>query len=239
MVTFHMTACLTRRLALFSVVAAVVVAAIGCSRAGSESAAAPSAAPSLPKGAASPKEKRPIILAFGDSLTAGYGIQKSESYPAVLQRMLDERGYHYEVVNSGVSGETTAGGRRRIDQALDGDVRIAIIALGGNDGLRGLPVGDLKANLESMVDTAKAKGATVLIAGMQAPPQLGDAYAREFQSVFGAVAKQRGVALLPFLLEGVAGEAGMNQADSIHPNPDGAKIVAANVFAALEPMLER
>jgi acyl-CoA thioesterase-1 len=216
----------------------LAAAGLGCSQPDPENAVAP-VATSGAAPAPVPAAVRPRILAFGDSLTAGYGIQKSESYPAVLQRMLDERGYVYEVVNSGVSGETTAGGRRRIEKALDGDVRIAIIALGGNDGLRGLPVADLKANLEAMVDAANAKGAKVLIAGMEAPPQMGDAYTREFRDVFRVVAKEKGVELLPFLLEGVAGEADLNQADSIHPNPDGAKFVAGTVFTALEPLLKR
>lgn len=216
------------------------VLAVGCGQPDRESAAAPAIpAVTAPATAPTPVVARPRIVAFGDSLTAGYGVQKNESYPAVLQRMLDERGYVYEVVNSGVSGETTAGGRRRIDKALDGDVRIAIIALGGNDGLRGLPVADLRANLEAMVDAAKAKGAKVLIAGMEAPPQMGDAYTRDFREVFRVVAKERGVELLPFLLEGVAGEPELNQADSIHPNPEGARHVAGTVFAALEPLLKR
>lgn len=234
-----MTDCLNRRLAATFIVVAAVFAALGCGQPDRENAGATAPGAATPAAAPVAKAARPKILAFGDSLTAGYGIQKSESYPSVLQRMLDERGYVYEVVNSGVSGETTAGGRRRIDKALDGDVRIAIIALGGNDGLRGLPVSDLKSNLEAMVDAAQAKGAVVLIAGMQAPPQMGDAYANEFRAVFATVAKERRIALLPFLLEGVAGEAELNQADSIHPNPDGAKIVAESVFEVLEPLLKR
>lgn len=240
MVPFRMTDCLNNRLVATLACVVVAVLSVGCAQPDRESAAAPigatGAAPATP---ATPGVARPRILAFGDSLTAGYGIQKSESYPAQLQRMLDERGYVYEVVNSGVSGETTAGGRRRIEKALEGDVRVAIIALGGNDGLRGLPVADVKANLEVMVDAAKAKGAKVLVAGMEAPPQMGDAYTREFRDVFRVVAKERGVELLPFLLEGVAGEAELNQADNIHPNRDGAKIVAKTVFSALEPLLKR
>lgn len=240
MVPFRMTDRLNCRLFATLVCLFVAVLAVGCGQPDRESAAAPiGATGAAPATTAAPGVARPRIVAFGDSLTAGYGIQKSESYPAVLQRMLDERGYVYEVVNSGVSGETTAGGRRRIEKALDGDVRIAIIALGGNDGLRGLPVADLKANLEAMVDAAKAKGAKVLIAGMEAPPQMGDAYTREFRDVFRVVAREKGVELLPFLLEGVAGEAELNQADSIHPNRDGAKLVAGTVFSALEPLLKR
>lgn len=240
MVPFRMTVRWNRRFAscFALLVPFAAVLAVGCSQPDRESAGTPSGPVAATAPARAPGAARPRILAFGDSLTAGYGIQKSESYPSVLQRMLDERGFVYEVVNSGVSGETTAGGRRRIEKALDGDVRIVVIALGGNDGLRGLPPADLKANLEAMVDAAKAKGARVLLAGMEAPPQMGAAYTREFRDVYRAVAKQRGVELLPFLLEGVAGEPELNQADSIHPNPEGARIVAETVFGALEPMLK-
>lgn len=239
MVPFRMTDRLNCRRAVTFACALVAVFVLGCGQPDRESAGSATPGAAAPAPSRTPAAARPQILAFGDSLTAGYGIQKSESYPMVLQRMLDERGYLYEVVNSGVSGETTAGGRRRIEKALDGDVRIAIIALGGNDGLRGLSVVDLRANLEAMIDAAKAKGAVVLLAGMQAPPQMGDAYAHDFQECFRLVAKEKHVVLLPFLLEGVAGEAELNQADSIHPNREGARIVAETVFASLEPLLKR
>lgn len=214
------------------------ILALGCTQPAPD-AAGPSGAAGTAPAPASPKPARPQIVAFGDSLTAGFGLEKNDSYPSQLQKLLDDSGYNYEVVNSGVSGETTAGGRRRIEKALTGDVRVAIIALGGNDGLRGLPVADMKANLEAIVDAAKARGARVLLAGMEAPPQFGDDYTRAFRAVFPAVARERGVELLPFLLDGVAGDTGLNQQDGIHPNREGAGRVAATVFRGLGPLLER
>jgi acyl-CoA thioesterase-1 len=182
---------------------------------------------------------RPKIVAFGDSLTAGFGLEKSRSYPSVLQRLLDERGYHYEVVNAGVSGETSAGGVRRIDHALEGDVALVIVELGGNDGLRGLPTKDLEKNLAAIVDKAKARGAKVLVAGMEAPPYLGDEYTTEFRSIYTRLAKRENVPLMPFLLVGVAGDAELNQTDGIHPNVKGAEIVANNVLEQVEPLLKK
>jgi acyl-CoA thioesterase-1 len=181
--------------------------------------------------------ERPKIVAFGDSLTAGYGIEKSRSYPAQLQRLLDERGYNYEVVNAGVSGETTAGGLRRIDRFLDDDVVVVVVALGGNDGLRGLPVADMKKNLASIVSKVQAHGAVVLLAGMEAPPQHGGGYTRQFRAAFEEVAEEYEVPVVPFLLDGVAGVGKLNQVDGIHPNAEGAKKVAENVLQGLEPLL--
>jgi acyl-CoA thioesterase-1 len=198
-------------------------------------ATAPVVAPPAPD----PSDPRPKIVAFGDSLTAGFGLEKSQSYPAALQRLLDGRGYHYEVVNAGVSGETSAGGVRRIDRALGPDVRIVIVELGGNDGLRGLPAKDLKKNLAEVVDAAKVHGATVLLTGMEAPPYLGADYTAQFRSVFGELAKEKHVAMMPFFLAGVAGNPDLNQVDGIHPNERGAEIVAENVFKSLEPLLEK
>lgn len=182
---------------------------------------------------------RPKIVALGDSLTAGYGLEKSASYPMLLQRMLDERGYNYEVVNAGVSGETSAGAVRRIERALDGDVDAVVIALGGNDGLRGLPVNDLKKNLSSMVDKAKRKGAIVLLAGMEAPPYLGPEYTSAFRAAYREVATEQNVIVIPFLLEGVAGRGDLNQSDGIHPNEEGARLIAETVFKYLEPTLAK
>jgi acyl-CoA thioesterase-1 len=198
-------------------------------------ASAPASAPPEPASS----EPRPKIVAFGDSLTAGFGLEKNQSYPAVLQRLLDDRGYHYEVVNSGVSGETSAGGVRRIDRALGPDVRVVIVELGGNDGLRGLPAKDLKKNLAQIVDAAKARGATVLLTGMEAPPYLGADYTAQFRSVFGELAKEKHVQLMPFFLAGVAGDPDLNQVDGIHPNQRGAEVVAENVLKTLQPLLEK
>jgi acyl-CoA thioesterase-1 len=179
------------------------------------------------------------IVALGDSLTAGYGLPKSESYPEQLQRMLDERGYAYEVVASAVSGETSAGGARRVDRALEGDVDILIVALGGNDALRGLPPRELAKNLDAIVAKAKKRGAKVLLAGMEAPPYLGAEYTTDFHNVYAEIAKDEEVTLLPFLLEGVAGGAPLKHEDGIDPQSEGAKKVAENVLGALGPLLER
>jgi acyl-CoA thioesterase-1 len=236
---------MTIRCHIRSVAAALVLVAAlaaGCSTAKPDPVPPP--APPEIGGPAAPEPVRPgpklprqKVVAFGDSLTAGFGLEKSLSYPAQLQRMLDERGYNYEVVNAGVSGETSAGGLRRIDRFLDPDVAVVVVALGGNDGLRGLPVKDLKKNLEAMVQKAKARGITVVLAGMEAPPYLGEDYTRQFRSAYAEIGKERGVAVLPFLLAGVAGVADLNQVDGIHPNEEGAKKVARNVLNGIEPVL--
>lgn len=174
---------------------------------------------------------------LGDSLTAGYGLQKQEAVPALLQARLDAAGADYEVVNAGVSGDTSAGGLRRLDWALDGDVRVLVIELGANDGLRGLPVADLRRNLETIIERAKARGIMVLLTGMEAPPNFGPAYTSEFREVYPSLAKTEQVAFMPFYLEGVAGVASLNIADGLHPNPEGARIVEANIWKVLRPML--
>ena len=177
------------------------------------------------------------IVAFGDSLTAGLGLPAEEAYPARLQQRLESAGYRGLVVNAGVSGETTAGGLRRIDWALEGEVQILILALGGNDGLRGLPVDQMQDNLARMLAAARDRGARVLLAGMEAPPNFGTNYANRFRGVFERLAAEFEVVFVPFLLEGVAGAAELNQADGIHPNAEGAERVAAHVWSALEPMV--
>lgn len=226
--------------------ALVLVAALaaGCTTAKPDPVPPP--APTEIGGPAAPAPARPgpnvprqKVVAFGDSLTAGYGLEKSLSYPAQLQRMLDERGYNYEVVNAGVSGETSAGGLRRIERFLGPDVAVVIVALGGNDGLRGLPVKDLKKNLDTMVQKARSRGITVVLAGMEAPPYLGDDYTSQFRTAYREIGKERGVTVLPFLLAGVAGVAELNQVDGIHPNEQGAKKVAQNVIGGLEPVLAK
>jgi acyl-CoA thioesterase-1 len=181
---------------------------------------------------------RPRIVALGDSLTAGLGLAPDEAYPALLQRRLDEAGVAYEVVNAGVSGDTSAGGLSRLDWALEGDVRVLIVALGGNDGLRGLPVEELRHNLSAIVERAQARNIQVLIAGMEAPPNYGRLYAEAFHKVFPEVARHYKVAFLPFLLQGVAGIASLNQRDGIHPTVEGARMVADNVWTMLQPLVK-
>jgi acyl-CoA thioesterase-1 len=178
------------------------------------------------------------IVAFGDSLTAGLGIGLDEAYPAALQDLLDEAGYVYEVVNAGVSGDTSAGGVRRLDWVLEGRVvEVLILALGANDGLRGLPPSEMKKNLADIIERAKSRGIRVLLAGFEAPPDSRDQYLQEFVSVFPELAREHEVALLPSFLEGVAGVSELNQEDGKHPNAKGARVLARNVFRALEPLL--
>jgi acyl-CoA thioesterase-1 len=181
---------------------------------------------------------RPRIVALGDSITAGLGLSPEDAYPALLQKRIDEQGLTYEVVNAGVSGDTSAGGLRRADWALDGDVRVLIIALGGNDALRGLPVEQLQQNLSDLIERAQARKIKVILAGMEAPPNYGPGYTAAFHRVYPDLAKKYRMSLVPFLLEGVAGMSQLNQRDGIHPTAEGARKVADNIWAALEPLLK-
>jgi acyl-CoA thioesterase-1 len=182
---------------------------------------------------------RPKIVAFGDSLTAGLGLLEQEAYPAVLQRKIDEAGYKFEVVNAGLSGDTSAGAVRRLDWALEGDVKVLIVAFGGNDGLRGLPVSQLKENLTKVIRSARERNAVVVLAGMEAPPNFGQEYASGFRQAFRDVALAERVLFIPFLLNNVAGKSELNQGDGIHPNQQGAQVVAETVWTVLEPLLDQ
>lgn len=184
-------------------------------------------------------DDRPIILAFGDSLTAGYGLSPTESYPTLLQQRIDGGGFRYRVVNAGVSGETTAGGLRRLEWSMAGPVELVILALGGNDGLRGQPVAEMKSNLAAMIELAQRRGARVILAGMEAPPNLGPEYTREFRAVYRDLARRYRAPLIPFLLEGVGGRPELNQPDGIHPNVEGEKLLLENVWRVLQPELAR
>jgi acyl-CoA thioesterase I len=199
---------------------------------------APKAAPSAPAEGAAPPS-RPKIVALGDSLTAGYGLVETQSYPALLQQKINQDGYEFDVVNAGVSGDTSAGGLRRLEWSLEGDVRVVIVALGGNDGLRGLSVADMRRNITSIVDRSREKGAIVILAGMEAPPNYGQEYATAFRQVFRDVARETRVLFIPFLLDDVAGRSDMNLSDGIHPNARGAAIVAENVWRVLQPVLDQ
>jgi acyl-CoA thioesterase-1 len=190
--------------------------------------------------AATSTENVPKIVAFGDSLTAGYGLAPRESYPALLQKMLDEDGFKYEVVNAGESGGTSAGGVRRIDWALDaGGVRFLILELGANDFLRGQPVAETKKNLAEIINRAQARDVEVLLAGMLTTTEFGRGYEVEIRDAFRSLADEHDVALIPFFLEGVAGIDKLNQDDRIHPNAEGTRIVAATVYRHLKPLLEK
>jgi acyl-CoA thioesterase-1 len=188
--------------------------------------------------AARPNVSRNRIVVLGDSLTAGLGLSLKDSFPTRLQDRINDERLDYTIVNAGVSGDTSAGGLSRLDWALDGDVRVLIVALGGNDGLRGLPVAELTRNLSAIIERAQARGISVILAGMEAPPNYGFEYTASFHKVYPALAKKYHVALVPFLLEGVGGIAALNQADGIHPTPEGAQRVADNVWAVLQPVLQ-
>jgi acyl-CoA thioesterase-1 len=227
-----------RRLVVFVSIALLV----GCggkepTPQGAQGAQGAQSAQSAPR--AQTSSARPRIVFLGDSLTAGLGLPADQSFPSLVGKKLKERGFDYEVVNAGVSGDTSAGGVRRLDWSLEGDVRVLVVALGGNDGLRGLPPGDLKKNLAAILDRARERKIAVILAGMEAPPNNGPDYTREFRAVYEQLAAEYKVRLIPFLLQGVAGDAALNQPDGIHPNTRGAEIVAELVWKELEPALRR
>ena len=178
-----------------------------------------------------------VIVALGDSLTAGLGVNRDDAYPALLQARLTREGYDYRVVNAGVSGDTTAGGLRRIDGVLRLAPEIVIVALGANDGLRGLSPAAMRGNLQAIVTRARDAGARVLLVGMRVPPNYGAQYTQAFAGVFPHVAKAARVPLVPFLLEGVAGEAALNLADGIHPNAEGQRRIAEHLWRYLHALL--
>ena len=232
-----------RAAAIVGGIIAIAVSSAACGRQPTPAPAAkPAAAASTPANAtpaplAAPVASRPRIVFLGDSLMAGYGLEKSQAVPALTQARLATEGYPFEVVNAGVSGDTSAGGLSRLEWSLSGDVRILVVELGANDGLRGLPVPALRRNLEEIITRAQARGIAVLLVGMEAPPNYGASYTSEFRETFPALAKAHKVALMPFYLDGVAGKPEMNIADGIHPNPEGARIVEQTIWRALEPLL--
>jgi acyl-CoA thioesterase I len=177
----------------------------------------------------------------GTSLTAGLGLDPEDAYPALLQRKADSLGLHVDIVNAGLSGETSAGALRRIDWLLRGPADVVVIESGANDGLRGLNVDSTRANLRAIVGKVKAArpAARILLVQMEAPPNLGAKYTDAFHAMYQDVAKEAGVSVMPFLLQGVAGVTSLNQQDGIHPNERGEQIVANNVWAALEPVLKQ
>jgi acyl-CoA thioesterase-1 len=188
-------------------------------------------------GAAGAEE--PVIVAFGDSLTAGLGVLPDAAYPVLLEQRLRREGYAYRVVNAGLSGDTTAGGLRRVDWVLRSRPAIVIVALGANDGLRHQNVTAMRNNLVAIVRQLRASRASVLLAGMRVPPNYGDDYGRAFSAVFPEVARITGVPLAPFLLEGVAGEPTLNQPDGIHPTAEGQRIIADHLWPYVKPLLRK
>ena len=180
-----------------------------------------------------------VIVAFGDSLTAGLGVTPENSYPARLQAKLRAEGYAYRVVNAGASGDTTAGGIRRVDWALKNKPAIVIVELGANDAMRALDLASVRAYLDANVTRFQKAGVRVLLVGMEVPPNYGARYASDFRTLYAEVARKRGVAFMPFLLDGVAGNPALNQPDGIHPTAEGYRIVADRLWPYLQPLLTR
>lgn len=190
----------------------------------------------LPETTASRKK----IIALGDSLTAGFGLAENESYPYLLQQKLKTEGYEYEVINAGVSGDTSLGGLERADWVLSQpNAEILILELGANDLLRGMPVDKMKSNLAGIIEKAKAKNMKILLCGMLAPPSMGSDYETNYRNAFPDLADEYAVAFLPFLLDGIAMKKELNQADGIHPNAEGTRLMMENIYAALEPLLTK
>src|SRR5207237_10872616 len=184
------------------------------------------------------RDSRPVILAFGASLTAGYGVPLGSGYPEQLQRKLDALGYKYRIVNMGISGDTTSGGRARFLSALNVMPSIVVLELGANDGLRGMPTAQMQANLEEMITAFQKAGAKVILAGMTLPRNYGGPYVQSFEEVFRGLAKKHSLPLIPFFLEGVAGNPKYTLDDFLHPNADGYELVTNLVLKSLEPILE-
>lgn len=184
--------------------------------------------------------EEPVILVLGDSLSAAYGIEAQTGWVALLQQRLDREGYRYRVVNASISGDTTAGGAARLPRALKAYApAIVVVELGGNDGLRGLPLSEMRRNLSSIIAEAKKSGAQVLLIGMRLPPNYGPAYTRSFEAVFADLARRHRVPWLPFLLEGVAQRMEMMQSDGVHPMADAQPKILGNVWPKLVPLLRR
>jgi acyl-CoA thioesterase-1 len=183
------------------------------------------------------REEQPRIVAFGDSLTAGLGVAQEEAYPAQLQRRLQEAGYKYRVINAGVSGDTTAGGVRRISWVLNSKPSIVILELGANDGLRGIDLAQTRSNLETIIERLQAAGVTVVLAGMKLPPNYGKDYTARFAAIYPDLAAKYRIPLMPFFLDGVAARETLNQADGIHPTEAGYRVIVENLFRTLQPFL--
>lgn len=192
-----------------------------------------------PAAAAPDRPGAPVIVAFGDSLTAGQGVPADQTYPALLDERLKREGYHFRVVNAGVSGDTSAGGLRRVEWALRLKPEIVILELGVNDALRGQKLAAIRANLDQMIARFQAAGARVLVAGMRLPPNYGDRYAEDFHRLYAEVARARNAPLMPFFLDGVGAVPRLNQADGIHPTAEGYAIVVDRLWPYLVPLLQR
>lgn len=215
--------------------------AAGCSSDATSPAAtaAPKTAAATPPPAAKTQAQEAILF-FGDSITAGLGVEPDEAYPALIGQKLDSLHLPYQAINAGLSGETSAGGRSRLKWVLSRQpVGVFVLELGGNDGLRGIPLASTRQNLQAIIDSVRqlAPRAKIVLAGMQIPPNMGAAYTTEFRTLYPALAAKNHLTLIPFLLQGVGGDPKLNQRDGIHPTPAGHKIVAQTVWKTLQPVL--
>ncbi|HEV2479967.1 MAG TPA: arylesterase [Puia sp.] len=224
----------------------VVILAFSCDQSQKPPAATPAASTETPASPATstaqtaPPSTKKTILFFGNSLTAGYGVSPTEAFPALIGKKIDSLHLPYEIVNAGLSGETSAGGKSRISWVLRQPVSIFVLELGANDGLRGIPLAGTTANLQAIIDSVKTHypDARIVLAGMQIPPNMGADYGSAFRNIFPKLAAANHAALIPFLLQNVGGIPQLNQADGIHPTPAGHKIVAQNVWQVLGPLLK-
>jgi acyl-CoA thioesterase I len=223
-----------------SIVALLVIGIAGCN---GKPTPAPEAAPTSPAVSPQPtaqtRDDRPVIVAFGDSLTAGYGTDAGNSYPDFLEQDLNAKGFHYRVVNAGISGNTTKDGIERLDDVLALKPALVIVAFGGNDGLRGLPIDSTRKNLDKIVSTLRHAGTMVVLGGITLPPNYGADYIRQFNEIYASLAKQYHVPLLPFLLQDVYGTTGSMQADGIHATAQGNRQVARNLLPVILPLLHK
>jgi acyl-CoA thioesterase I len=239
-----------RRTASLAILAALITTLSGCrtdntakpaeqpaETSPTPAAEAPAQVPQAP--AATTNDKRPLIVCFGDSLTAGYGADIGKSYPDYLQADLDAKGYHYRVVNQGISGNTTKDGVERVDSIVAMKPAVVVVEFGGNDGLRGLRIEDSRANLDKIVATLKTSGTKVVLAGITLPPDYGPDYIKQFNETYALLAKKYNVPLLPFLLKGVFGVDGMMQRDNTHATAEGNKVVANNILPLVLPLLKK
>ena len=217
----------------------VLLLLLGCGQAANKKSDSSEAEKAVPEEQLISNSGNKIIIFFGDSLTAGYQLDPEEAFPARIQEIVDSLQLDYTVINAGLSGETTSSGLNRIGWILNQDADVFVLELGANDGLRGIPLSETRDNLQAMIDTVLTKNpkTNIVLAGMQIPPNLGQEYTTEFREIFYDLAEENELALIPFLLEGVAGDPELNLPDGIHPTPEGHRIVADNVWNILEPIV--
>jgi acyl-CoA thioesterase I len=236
-----------RRTESIAILAVVALSLLGCradtttkqAESSNSSQPIPEIHPSSTPNAVTELDKRPLVVCFGDSLTAGYGTDLGQSYPDYLQKDLDAVGYNYRVVNEGISGNTTKDGVDRLSSILALKAAVVVVEFGGNDGLRGLRIEDSRTNMDKMVGTLKASGTKVVLAGITLPPDYGPDYIKQFNATYAMLAAKYRVPLLPFLLNGVFGVDGMMQADKTHATSKGNEVVARNILPLVLPLLKK